>query len=712
MAEAMEPSYRDERAVVLIVHDDPVERLLAGEALAQAGFVVQEAEDGVEALRLCGRSLPDLVLVDEGIPEMDGFETCVELRNLPGGTQVPIVLLTGVEDIEAIQRAYDVKATDFVSKPFDHLVLSHRLRYILRANRAFRQLQKSEADLANAQRLAGLGNWEWRIAKNEFNASDEVFRIVGRSRESVTSFTAFLECVHPDDRDLVRRSFDAMLYEGKPHDLDYRVLLSDDSCSFVHGQAELMPDGTGSISMRGTIQDISELKRAERRIEFLAYYDSLTGLPNRLLFSDRLNQALVSSRHEELMLALMFFDLDSFKRVNDTLGHGAGDELLKEVGRRLRGTLRQADSISRVSTDDHLGMSLARLGGDEFTVMLPGIKDVDESVAVARRLLAELAKPFHLDGYEMQVTASVGIAVYPTDGENAEDLLKHADTAMYYAKNQGKNNFQFFTEAMNTRAIERLTLESGLRRALEREEFVVYYQPKYDVSGQNVVGVEALVRWLHPDKGLLAPESFLSVASEVGIVEAIDEWVLRTACDQASAWQRAGFPEVRVAVNLSGTMFWHRNVTGVVSTVLEDTGLPPACLEIELTEGIVMKKAEKSIDMLQELKALGCRLLIDDFGTGYSSLSHLRDLPIDALKIDRSFVRDVPADKSAATITRAIIALARSLDLSVVAEGVENQIQATFLREHDCDELQGHLFSRPLVDHAMTRLLRERSCVA
>ena len=708
-ATVSEPVTRDERAVVLIVNDDLVERSLTRETLEQAGFLIETADNGIEALRRCGRSLPDLVLVDEGIQKMDGFETCAELRSLPGGTQIPIVLLTRVEDIDAIQRAYDVKATDFISKPFDHLVLTHRIRYILRANRAMRQLQKSEAELASAQRLARLGSWEWRIATNEFDASDEVFRVVGRARETVTTFTAFLDCVHSHDRDLVRRSFDAMLYEGKPHNLDYRVMLPDRSCSFVHGQAELTPDGRGSISMRGTIQDITELKHAEGRIEFLAYYDSLTGLPNRVLFNDRLNQALIASRRAGHMLAVMFFDLDCFKRVNDTLGHGAGDELLKEVGRRMRGTLRQADAVSRVSEDDRVDPSLARLGGDEFTVMLPGLHDVDESVAVAQRLLAELSKPFHLDGYEMHVTASVGIAVYPTDGDNVEDLLKHADTAMYYAKNDGKNNFQFFTEEMHARAIARFNLESDLRRALDREELVLYYQPKYEASGENVVGVEALVRWLHPDKGLLLPAAFLSVAAEVGLIEVIDEWVLREACRQASAWRSAGFPDVRVAVNLSETTFWHRNVMRVVSTLLEDHGLPAACLELELPEGIVMEKAEQSIATLRELKALGCRLLIDDFGTGYSSLSHLKDLPIHALKIDRSFVKDVPSDKGATTITKAIIALARSLELAVVAEGVENESQAAFLRKHECDELQGHLFSPPLVDHAMTRLLRTRS---
>lgn len=703
--------YHDERAVVLIVDRDAVERTLAREALEEAGFSVEEAEDGGEAALLCGRAMPDLVLVDEGKPDMDGLETCVKLRDLPGGLQIPIVLMTDVQDIEAIKRAYHVRATDFVSKPLDHLVLSHRLRYMLRANRAFRRLQRSEADLANAQRLARLGNWEWRIASNEFRASDEVFRIVGRSRGQVATFNAFLDCVHPDDLDVVRRSFDSMLYEGKSHNLDYRVLLPDGSRRFVHGQAELVPDGAGSIDMRGTIQDISRLKHAERRIEFLAYYDSLTGLPNRVLFSDRLNQALVSSKQNGLMLALMFFDLDAFKRVNDTLGHGTGDQLLKEVGRRLSGALRESDSISRVSDDDRPDVSLARLGGDEFTVLLPGIECSDASVNVARRLLAELSRPFRLGGYEVHVTASIGIAVYPTDGDTAEDLLKNADTAMYYAKNEGKNNFQFYTEEMNTRAIERLTLETGLQRALDHGEFTVYYQPKYDAGGTSVVGFEALVRWRHPEKGLLSPDAFLPVATEAGMIERIDELVLRDACTRASEWRSAGLAETRISVNLSSTMFWHRNVVEVVSRLLEESRLPPRCLELELTEGVVMQRTGRAVRTLSDLKTLGCRLSIDDFGTGYSSLSHLRDLPVDALKIDRYFVKDVVVDKSASTITRAIIALARSLDLSAVADGVETETQAAFLREHGCDELQGYFFSRPLAARAVPRFLEESSCL-
>ncbi|MBA2690337.1 MAG: EAL domain-containing protein [Burkholderiales bacterium] len=434
-------------------------------------------------------------------------------------------------------------------------------------------------------------------------------------------------------------------------------------------------------------------KQAEERIQYLAFYDGLTGLPNRMLFSQRLNHSLAQARRYKKMLAVLFLDLDRFKNINDTLGHEAGDRLLQGMAQRLSGCLREGDTA-------------ARFGGDEFVVLLEDIADFEQAANVARKLIRAAQSPFIIMGAEFHITASIGISVYPEDGEDSQMLMKHADIAMYLAKDRGKNNYQFYSAHSNAHSIERLALESSLRHAVDRKEFVLHYQPKVDLQTGRVSGVEALLRWMHPDFGIISPALFIPLAEETGLIVAIGRWVLNTACAQNKAWQEQGLPELCISVNLSARQFNDEGLLSDVAQALAASGLAPHLLELEITESMVMHNADNAVKLLTEMKAMGVSIAIDDFGMGYSSLSQLKRFPINTIKVDRSFIKDLMANKEDAAITRAIIALGKSLNLNVIAEGVETRDQVGFLHKYQCDEMQGYYFSKPVCESEFAKLLR------
>ncbi len=442
------------------------------------------------------------------------------------------------------------------------------------------------------------------------------------------------------------------------------------------------------------IQDISERQQAQERLNYLAYYDALTGLPNRLLLLDRLKQAMIESERHERLASVLFLDLDRFKLVNDTLGHEAGDVLLKNVAGRLTGCVRLGDTV-------------ARLGGDEFTIVLANVAHVDDAGRVARKIIDVFAAPFLIAGQELFVSPSIGITLYPFDDIDAEALLKNADVAMYHAKDSGRNTFRFFTPELNQRTARRLGLETALRHALERNEFLLHYQPQVDLASGRVTGVEALIRWQRPDIGLVSPLEFIPLAEETGLIVPIGDWVLRTACAQARAWQQAGLPALRMSVNIAARQFQQQDLAEVVTGILRETGLDPRWLTLEITESTIMHDAGGAIETLQQLGAMGVGLSLDDFGTGYSSLNYLKRFPLDCLKVDKSFIDDITTDPDDAAIASAIISMARSLEVQVVAEGVETRAQLEFLRAHGCGAIQGYYFSKPLPAEACERLLRE-----
>ncbi len=429
-----------------------------------------------------------------------------------------------------------------------------------------------------------------------------------------------------------------------------------------------------------------------QKVEYLAFHDSLTDLPNRAYFSRLLTQSMHEARRYERQFALLFLDLDRFKHINDSLGHDAGDDLLQEIARRLSRSVRESDVV-------------ARLGGDEFVVLLPNIPDPQQVAPVADKILAACGKPFTLAGQEFRVTVSIGITLFPKDGDDEQTLMKNADMAMYHAKELGKNNFQYFSESLNTDSLERLTLESSLRHALERNEFRLFYQPKRSMKSGQITGVEALLRWQHPELGMILPMQFIPVAEENGLIVPIGRWVLRTACQQSVEWQKSGLPPLNMAINLSARQFIDESLLDDIKQALQDTGMSPELLEVEITETMVMRDVETTVDILKELKSMGVRVAIDDFGTGYSSLSTLKQFPVDSIKIDSSFVQDLTRSIEDRGLTEAIIAVGRNLSLNVIAEGVETSEQYEYLKEQACDEFQGFYGNAALPADELSQLI-------
>ena len=691
---------------ILVVDDSVFDRFMTREALIQAGFDVEESEDGAKAVDMFKALEPAMILMDVKMPHVDGFAACSEIRALPSGEHVPILMMTGLEDVESINRAYEVGATDFITKPLNAPILVHRVRYMLRALQMAEELRESEGLLGHAQRLAKLGSWRWELATGSVSRSDEAVRILGMpSRSQVEPIIELLSAVHEKDRELVRDVYRSVLSARESRSLEYQVSSAGEPDRVVHEELAVELDANREVArLFGTVQDITDRRRTEQRIRHLAYYDSVTGLPNRMLLKEQVRQTLANARRHNRPAALLFLDLDHFKRINDTLGHSAGDELLRLVAERLATNVRDSDYLAVQPSDEFNGdderdagvATVARLGGDEFVILLSEIRRPEDASLVAERAIESLRAPFPVNDNEIYVTGSIGISTFPEDGDSNEELLKHADAAMYHAKDHGRNCYQFYTESINARALERLELESALRKAIEREEFQLYYQPKVDIQTGQVVGAEALIRWISPERGFVPPDAFISLAEETGLLVPIGEWVLREACRQNKTWIDAGLPPIRVSVNVSAVQCTDERFLHTVADGLRESGLGAEFLELEVTESLLMKNLETSVALMERLKALGLHISIDDFGTGYSSLSYLKRLPIDTIKIDRSFIRDIIDDPDDANIVEATISLGHNLRLTVVAEGVEDEHQLEFLRARGCDETQGYFFSKPL----------------
>ena len=680
----------------LVVDDDGALRLMLRASLEQQGLAVVEAENGADALAKFDLFAPDIVLLDVVMPELDGFATCRTLRSRAHGRRTPILMLTGLDDVESVDDAYEAGATDFLQKPVNWTMFGHRIRYILRTSTAVNELAASQARLATSQRVARLGSWEWEAASGRIYRSDEVHSITGvRPEEFPATFPELLALVHPDDRERVRDAMARWMGADGSETIEFRLQRADGTTRSVHCQVEgERDDACKLVRLHGILQDVTDRRQAEEKIRHLAYYDTVTGLPNRAWLLERLDMMIAYARRRDETMAVMFMDLDQFKRINDTLGHSAGDAMLKEVSARIGRSIRRGDVVGRAGAHGS-SASIARLGGDEFCVLLGAMKRTEDAATVANRLLESFSEPFMLEGFEAFGSASIGIAVFPHDGLDGASLLKAADAAMYHAKDQGRNTFRFYSRALNARAIERLTLESELRRAVERGEFTLHYQTQVRDEARRVVGIEALVRWNHPTRGLLMPAQFVPFAEECRQIVQIEEWVLRTACLQNKAWQDAGAPAVPVSVNISVHHFGLAGLADKVGMALAESGLAPGYLTLEITEGVLMADGEVVSDNLRRLKQMGVRLSLDDFGTGYSSLSYLKRLPLDELKIDQSFAFDVVGNADSAAIVSAIIAIGRTLNLELVAEGIETEDQSACLKLQGCNVMQGYLFSHP-----------------
>ncbi len=689
---------RDNRQI-LIVEDNVAFAELLAVTLREEGYICETATTGAAALSWLSSHQTALVITDYSVSDMSGDAFISAMRDR--GLSIPFIVVTGRDDSELAVQMIKRGASDFVLKDttlLDRLPIvvaralkeSDVARQLLNAEDALRQ---SEARLARAQRIARIGSWEWNLQNNSVYFSEELLRILGYNPETPPriSMEWVYERINPVDLPLVRKTITDSIESRHSLNVAYRIQTFSGNEIMVSSQGEIECDETGRPSlMIGATIDITARSKAEEEIHLLVNYDTLTGLPNRNLLHDRLQQAIAKSARSEQTVGVLFLDLDRFKSINDTLGHKAGDQLLRVVAERLRLCLRESDT-------------LARLGGDEFVILLAGTANEEGISTAAGKILAIISEPLVLEKQELYLTASIGISIYPLDGDDPQTLLKHADLAMYRAKEMDRNNFQFFSNEMNVKVMERMVLENALRRALERNEFELFYQAQVDSVLKKIVGFEALLRWHHPDLGMISPDKFIPLAEETGLIIGIGEWVIRTACRQAKQWKDRGMP-VRIAVNLSGRQF-RIKLDQVVKAILMETGLEPELLELELTESMLMKNVSHNMQLLRALSALGCIISLDDFGTGYSSLAYLKNFPLGRLKIDRTFVRDITTNPDDVAIAKVIIDMAHTLRMRVTAEGVEELEQIDLLATYGCTEMQGFFFSRPLSAENATRLL-------
>ncbi|HMK61434.1 MAG TPA: EAL domain-containing protein [Dissulfurispiraceae bacterium] len=693
----MKPKPQREVPLIMLVDDDETMRFLAAELLAEAGFKAEEIADGITAVESFEKIQPDLVLLDVQMPGLDGFTVCERLRKLPSGEFVPILMMTGLGDSDSINRAYQVGATDFITKPFKYAILGHHVRYILRSSKTAQELRISQERYALAARGTNDGMWDWDIDSASVYYSPRWKSMFGYAEDEIgNSLDEWFGRIHPDDIEQVKMLVSAHLSGASDHfEAEFRVRHNDTADRWMLCRGLAVRDSNGkAYRMAGSISDITSRKRAEEQLLRDAFHDSLTGLANRALLIDRLQHAFIRSiRNSEHTFAVIFLDLDRFKVINDSMGHNIGDQLLVEVSKRLKECVRSGDTV-------------ARLGGDEFVILVEDLDEADQAKQTAERIQDVLKEPFVIGGTEMFVSCSIGIAFSSPEYLKAEDMLRDADTAMYHAKEKGKARHVIFDKSMHTQAVTILQLEGELRRALDNNEFRLHYQPIVSLRTGQVVAVEALIRWAHPQRGMIMPLDFIPFAEENGLIVPIGEWVLREACRQIKRWNDLCTTEISVAVNVSPKQLRQKDFVQTVLSILNETALNASLLEIEITESVIMEDSTDTVNVLIQLRELGVHLSIDDFGTGYSSLSYLPRFPVNSVKIDRSFVSKMLIDPHNLEIIKTVVLLSNSMGLESTAEGVETIDQLERLKELGCSQSQGYLFSRPAGLHEIERLLK------
>ena len=696
---------------ILVVDDDPVVLKSLKDLLAVRGFNSNTAIGGQEAICQLDQNSYDLVLLDLHMPYVNGHDVMDHIR--ANNINTSVIIVSGETSFEAAKNACSQGAYDFLRKPYatDELIIT--INNALKEKRLARQNGFMQKQLAESERLHRyIVNTSPDIIyildqDGHFTFINErIESLLGFSKEEIVGkHYSFL--VHHDDMEQAKYVFnERRIGTRAAKNIELRLKCKDDGKS-RHFNNRTLPIELSAMGMYttednpknsytgtyGVARDVTERKIAEDTINFQAYHDLLTKLPNRALLNDRLSLAINQAKRENEKLAVMFLDLDRFKNINDSLGHMIGDELLQQVSVRLKECIRSADT-------------LARFGGDEFTLMLPKLHNGQEDASkLAEKITNTLKQPFNVDGHELYVSASIGIALYPQDGTNIDSLIKHADVAMYHVKGQGKNGYQFYSNEMNVPYIERLSMDTGIHKALDNDEFNLVYQPQVNLRTGEIVGVEALLRWEHPEHGPISPSEFIPFAEESGLIVDIGNWVLKTACEELSKWRTAGLPEIRMSVNISARQLMEDNIVQNIIDILKDYNVPGQCLELEITEHAIMNDMDSMIRKLKELSAHDITIAIDDFGTGYSSLSYLHKLPIQTLKIDRTFLKESRINKGDNTIINTIVAMAKGLNLNVIAEGVESQAQLEYLREIDCSEAQGFLFGKPLPSNVISQLL-------
>ncbi|MET0379793.1 MAG: EAL domain-containing protein [Spongiibacteraceae bacterium] len=719
-----------ERSTILVVEDSPVERTLVSRILENAGFAVIAVELGGGVLETATHERPDLILLDALLPDVDGFEVCEQLRGNRTTHLIPVVMLTGLHDMASIDRAYNAGATDFLTKPINHALLVHRLRYLLRARDALQELRLSRESLAAAQRVARMGHWELHVEKNRLTLSEELRQLYQLPDTLTGDLRVLIAACHPDDRFTLQRAIRNAL-EGTDQRIEHRVVYADGSerTMEMHLALSNTTDGgdTGNRHLLGISIDITARKETEREMLRLAYFDRLAGLPNRPLLELVLDQEIPRAHLGGGQVGLVMVDLDLFSLVNNALGHSAGDAVLRQIASRLSRlatalpsqTLLERLSLSMDLSADWQGGLLARLGGDLFVIFLGAhMQPGTEAARMADAVMQAFEQPFLYRGQEIFLTASVGMALSDSASCPAETLLQQADLALRDAKHDGRSLIREYHRGLVTRVAAQMSLQIDLRKALQRGEFEVFYQPKVTTAmssgqgaGHRVSGFEALIRWHHPSRGAVSPAEFIGVAEESGQIVEIGRWVLQAACFQFRQWLSRGIVQGRVAVNLSARQLRAPQLVKMVMSVLEQTGLAPRHLELEITEGVLMNEP-RATEIIAELRRHGISIALDDFGTGFSSLSYLTRFAIDTLKIDRCFVHGITHHSEQSAIVQAVTNLSHQLHLKVIAEGVETEEEWALIKELACDEVQGFLVCRPLPASAIQPWLEQQEPLA
>lgn len=696
---------------ILIVDDDPVALKSLKDLLIIRGYNANTAIGGQEAICQLDQNIFDLVLLDLHMPYVNGHDVMAHIRTQNINTSV--IVVSGETSFEAAKNACTQGAYDFLRKPYttDELVLT--------INNALKEKHLQKQNLLMQQQMAE----SERLHRYLVNTSPDIIYILDQEghfsfiNERIESLLGYSKeeligkhyslLVHQDDMEQAKYVFNERRIGNRASkNIELRLKCKDNS-SDRHFHTRTLPIELSSIGMYngknnrnknylgtyGVARDVTERKQAEATINFQAYHDLLTKLPNRALLHDRLSLAISQAKRDNEKLAVMFLDLDRFKNINDSLGHMIGDELLQQVSTRLKECIREGDT-------------LARFGGDEFTLLLPRIThEHKDATMLAEKITGALRRPFLIDGHELYVSTSIGIALYPQDGTQIDSLIKHADIAMYHVKGQGKNGYQFYSSEMNAPYFEKLSLETGIHKALDNNEFKLLYQPQINLRSGEVVGVEALLRWEHPEHGTISPCEFIPFAEESGMIVDIGHWVIRSAAAELDRWQRSGLPPIRMAINVCARQLMEPDIVDYIISTLKEYNLSGHSFEVEITENVIMDDMDSIIRKLNALSSYGISIAIDDFGTGYSSLSYLHKLPIQTLKIDRAFLKESRINKDDNTIINTIVAMAKGLDLNVIAEGVETHAQLDYLREIDCNEAQGFLFGKPLPPEVIAQLL-------
>lgn len=699
------------KPLALIVDDDTASRLMMAATLRKAGFEIEQATSGEAAIEIFQEKRPSLIFLDVLMPGIDGFETCKTIRKLSGGEHVQILMVTGLDDTESIEKAFLAGGNDFISKPINWAMVGHRAHYMFRAGQALKDIHLSRSFLAKTQEIAKIGNWKVDFQNNLCSISAEASQLLDLQPEPRENITVenLLDTVIGKETPNVYTTVEEAIRTRKTFTVNYQITLADNSIRHIHMRGEVLHTETGDPELLlGVLHDSTQMRKAENEIRYLAFYDSLTGLANRTLFLNRLSKIIDHSKRNDKSFALFFMDIDNFKQINDTMGHHAGDILLKNTASILKQCLRRSDTVA-ISQNDAPDNLVARHGGDEFVLILSDIKSPDSAAVIARRILQAIPQKQVIDGQEISVTASIGISVFPEDGKDADALIRHADTAMYHAKKNGSNNYQFFKEALNTAAVKRFALERDLKSALLNDDFILHFQPQLRFSDECIIGAEALIRWNHPTNGFVPPDQFITIAEECGLIVDINKWVIEAACRQNRIWKNRGLPDMRIAVNLSGYRLAEQDIVKTLKDALQLYSLDGDSIEVEVTENVLMHDTEAIVETLHGIKRLGIKVALDDFGTGYSSLSYLTSFQVDTIKIDRSFVMNCSHNEKSRVIIKTIIAMGHSLGMEIVAEGIEKPEQFQLLRQYGCDEYQGYYFSPPVSGTKFEELIQEKA---